>query len=156
MCVYDEIQWLFLQSQCHPDLMFNHDQKPCWSHRFIPVRPLEIYHQSRNCPKWRTVHSLAPETCGSNSNNIIFKLIKENSSLGTHTLLHIMDWCHQATSDYLSQCSPNICCYMASLCQTGLIHLLSYTLVAFLYISICMLFSLSMKFIMFHRIIYLM
>ena len=120
-----------LQTQCHPDLMFNYDQKPYGSHRSIPVRPLEIYHKSRSCPKFCTVHALAPETCDNNCKNIIFKLIKENSSLGTHILLHIRDWCHHATSDYLSQCSHNICCYMASLYQNWLIPLLSYTLVAF-------------------------
>ena len=54
---------------------------------------------------------------------MIFKLIIQNSSLGTHceiayrwmphnltnekpTLVQVMAWCHQATSHYLSQCWP--------------------------------------------------
>ena len=37
------------------------------------------------------------------------------------TLVQVMAWCHQATSHYLSQCSPRFCCHMVSLGQNELI-----------------------------------
>ena len=37
------------------------------------------------------------------------------------TLVQVMAWCRQATSHYLSQCSPRFCCHMVSLGQNELI-----------------------------------
>ena len=69
------------------------------------------------------VNSLVPGRCRNNVKNIIFKLLMQNSTLGTQceialmwmpqnltnwksTFVQVMDWCHQATSHYLSQCWP--------------------------------------------------
>ena len=65
--------------------------------------------------------SLGAGRCGCNSKSIIFKFPLQNINLGTHckialmwmswnvrnqksTLVQVMSWCHQATSQYLSQC----------------------------------------------------
>ena len=69
------------------------------------------------------INSLAPHwRYASNFKSITFKLITQNSSLGTcceslvwipenltyekSTLAQVMAWCHQVTSRYLSQCWP--------------------------------------------------
>ena len=66
------------------------------------------------------VNSLVPGNCGSNFESLIFKLIIQNCSLGSHceiavkwmpqnitkkksTLVKVMAWCLQATSHYQSQ-----------------------------------------------------
>ena len=78
------------------------------------------------------INSLAPGKCGSNFNSMIFKLIIQNSSLGTYcdvtlmwmqlnltngksTLAQVMAWCRQALSHYLGQCCPRFIRHMASL-----------------------------------------
>ena len=69
---------------------------------------------------WLMYISLCPTTCGSNSKSIIFKLIRENSSLGTReillrqmpqnlligtlTLIQLMAWCRKVISHDVSQC----------------------------------------------------
>ena len=66
------------------------------------------------------INSLAPGRYASNFKSITFKLITQNSSLGTcceslvwipenltyekSTLAQVMAWCHQVTSCYFSQC----------------------------------------------------
>ena len=69
------------------------------------------------------LNSLAPGTCGSNFNSMMFKLIIEKRNFSTpckialrwmsqnltnekSTLVQVMVWCRQATSHYLSQCWP--------------------------------------------------
>ena len=69
------------------------------------------------------VNSLSPETCVSNFQDIIFKLVTQNIRLITDckialrwmpenlsnaksTLVQVMAWCCQAASHYLNQCSP--------------------------------------------------
>ena len=69
------------------------------------------------------INSLATGRCDNNFKSVIFKLITQNSSLGTHcdialrrvpqnltieksTLVQVMAWYLQATSHYLSQCWP--------------------------------------------------
>ena len=68
-------------------------------------------------------NSLDPGRCGSRYKSMIFKLITQYSSLGTHSeialrqiqqslineklaLDEMIAWCHQATSHYMSQCWP--------------------------------------------------
>ena len=82
-------------------------------------------------------NSLAPVRCGSNFRCIISKLI-QNSSLGAHcetalqwmpqylaneksTLVKVMAWCHQATSQYqyLSQCRPRASIHKAVRWDSG-------------------------------------
>ena len=67
--------------------------------------------------------SLAPGRCCNNLKSMIFKLITQNSSLGTHceisltwmpqnltneksTMVQVMVCCHEATDHHLSQCWP--------------------------------------------------
>ena len=69
------------------------------------------------------LNSWTPGWCGSNFKSTIFKLIIQNSSLGTHceialmlmpqnltdetlTLVQLIAWSRQARNHYLSQCSP--------------------------------------------------
>ena len=68
-------------------------------------------------------NSFAPVKCGCNFESLIFKLVIQNSSLGTRcetalklmsqnlineksTLVQVMAWWRQAASHYLSQCWP--------------------------------------------------
>ena len=68
---------------------------------------------------------------------VIFKLIIQNSSLGTHSeidlrwmpqnfthdkssLVQVMVWCHQAASRYLNHCWASLWCHMASLGQNDI------------------------------------
>ena len=84
------------------------------------------------------LNSLISEKCGSNFEVIIYKLIVQNSSLGTHceialrwmshnligkklALVQVMGWCRQATGHYLSQCWPSFMGHMASICHNQLI-----------------------------------
>ena len=85
------------------------------------------------------VNSVHPGKCGSNSTAIIFTLILQNTSLGTHEialgrmpqniikensiLIQVMAWCCQATSRYLSQSWPRLCHHILSIGHNGLIHL---------------------------------
>ena len=75
-------------------------------------------------PRWDwdgLINLLALRKCSSNLKSRIFKLIIQNSSLGSHceialrwmpqnlpneksALVQVMAWCHQAASHYLSQC----------------------------------------------------
>ena len=96
----------------------------------IRVTP-NILHESYDVPGINvgvvagTINSLAPGRYGSNFKSIIFKIIIQNSSLGAHcesalgwmslnlinersTLVLVMAWSHQATSNYQDQCWPRV------------------------------------------------
>ena len=56
------------------------------------------------------INSLAPERCGNNFKTMIFKLIKRNSSLGTHCeiALRSMPWNARPMSQYMESRGPDM------------------------------------------------
>ena len=53
------------------------------------------------------------------------------------TLVQLTDWCHQATSHFLSQFNPNLCHHMTSLGHSELIIANQRNLKDFTRLSIC-------------------
>ena len=99
-------------------LSFFHKEK---NQDYIPLNPSAFL---VNIPMMGLFNSLALGKCGSNFKSIIFKLIIQNSTLGTCCeivlrsvsqnlsnekliLIHVMAWCYQATSHNLIQCWPS-------------------------------------------------